>query len=125
VLQKQQDGTCKYSSSNVEARISGYVSISTEAALVNAVASGNLVNVAMSVSDKFQFYKSGIYTSTKGEDKGRLNHAVTCVGFDTSSNGYLLIKNSWGSSWGESGYFRIQYGKTALGIGKVGAYPTA
>jgi hypothetical protein len=34
------------------------------------------------------------------------------------------VKNSWGSSWGETGYFRVESGKGILGIGHQGAYPT-
>ena len=35
------------------------------------------------------------------------------------------VKNSWGATWGESGYFRVEWGKGILGIGKQGAYPTS
>jgi C1A family cysteine protease len=31
-------------------------------------------------------------------------HAVLCIGY---GDGYFLCQNSWGSSWGDSGYFRI------------------
>jgi C1A family cysteine protease len=80
----------------------------------------------MAVSDKFQLYSGGVYSSSAIEDKAGLNHAVAAVGYDSSSvNGYLLIKNSWGVRWGENGFFRVQYGKKALGIGSAGAYPIA
>jgi cathepsin L len=53
----------------------------------------------------FQGYSSGIYSgcpSSFDESYGSINHAVIIVGYDT--NGNYIIKNSWGTSWGESGF---------------------
>ena len=54
-----------------------------------------------------QFYFRGIINS-KLCRKGPLDHAVTAVGYG-SENGkdYFIVRNSWGSGWGEHGYFRI------------------
>ncbi len=46
------------------------------------------------------------------------NHAVLIVGWDDdmcSGNGAWIVKNSWGSSWGDNGYFYIQYGSASIG----------
>jgi len=56
----------------------------------------------------FQTYKSGIITTEaclKAE-----NHAITAVGYGVSNTGirYFIVKNSWSSAWGESGYVRIK-----------------
>ncbi|RHN47042.1 putative fruit bromelain [Medicago truncatula] len=55
----------------------------------------------------FRFYSSGIST---GECGTQGNHAVTIVGYGTSNDGtkYWLVKNSWGTSWGEKGYIRMK-----------------
>ena len=69
-------------------------------------------------ADPLQTYTSGILdlTSTKCPSSG-INHAVTLVGYGTqSSTDYWIIKNSWGKSWGESGYFRIRRGNGTCGI---------
>jgi C1A family cysteine protease len=50
-------------------------------------------------------YRGGIL-STCGTST---NHAVTAFGYD---NGFWLIKNSWGTQWGEGGYIRIKDGNT-------------
>ena len=47
------------------------------------------------------------------------NHAVLCVGWgvtdDANQTPYWIVKNSWGSGWGESGYFRILRGSSEAG----------
>ena len=55
----------------------------------------------------FMQYKGGIYTNNCGNV---LNHAVLIIGYGTdpaSGLDYWLIKNSWGTSWGENGYARF------------------
>jgi len=46
------------------------------------------------------------------------NHAVLIVGWDDSmcgGNGAWIVKNSWGTSWGDNGYFYIEYGSAQIG----------
>ena len=49
---------------------------------------------------------------------GTVNHAVALVGWKDdlgTDNGYWILKNSWGTGWGESGYMRIRYGVSKVG----------
>jgi hypothetical protein len=69
------------------------------------------VVVAFEVTAAFNYYHGGIYTYT-----GILsdpNHSVCLVGWvddaSVSNGGYWIARNSWGASWGESGYFRVAY----------------
>jgi len=50
-------------------------------------------------------YKSGVFENCKAS----LNHGVLLVGI---TNAYWKVKNSWGASWGESGYIRLNRGNT-------------
>lgn len=47
-----------------------------------------------------------------------LNHVVNIVGWGTTNDGieYWIARNSWGETWGERGFFRIEKGKNTLGI---------
>ena len=80
--------------------------------LLNAVSYGP-VSVAIE-ADKhaFQFYSRGVFHSTScGSD---LDHGVLIVGYGTdpeSGLDYWIIKNSWGTQWGEQGYIRIMRGR--------------
>lgn len=62
--------------------------------------------VSMSVFDDFYTYKSGIYQHVTGNYQG--GHVVLLVGYDDAGQ-YFIAKNSWGTSYGESGYVRISY----------------
>lgn len=70
------------------------------------------VSVAIEVQRDFQMYKGGVYTNNLcGEN---LNHAVTAVGYvneEGKDNQYFIVKNSWGSGWGEEGFVRMAIGE--------------
>ena len=72
--------------------------------------------VAFNVYSDFRSYGSGIYecSNFSGDPTG---HAVLLVGYrdtpDQTGGGYFIVKNSWGTGWGESGYFRIGYSQVA------------
>lgn len=58
----------------------------------------------------YEFYGGGIFKSPDYAGQLQVNHAVGLVGYGTdASTGipFWLIRNSWGSGWGESGYIRI------------------
>ncbi len=53
-----------------------------------------------------------------------VNHAVLAVGYGTLNGmDYWLIKNSWGATWGDNGYFRMQRGVNMCGIINCNSYP--
>jgi hypothetical protein len=70
------------------------------------------VAIAVAVNNAFQFYSSGVFDGNCGS---QLNHGVLLVGYGTDSGSdFWKVKNSWGSSWGESGYIRISKGDDNL-----------
>ena len=61
--------------------------------------------VAVSVSARrWEYYGSGIFSCNIGDP---VTHAVLLVGY---TQDYWIIKNQWGSQWGEEGYMRIARG---------------
>jgi C1A family cysteine protease len=94
------------------------VAVRGESALKSAVAK-RPVSIGVD-STCLQSYHGGIINDESCYKS--LDHAVLAVGYGP---GYWRVKNSWGGSFGESGYFRVQSGKGILGIGKQGAYPTS
>ena len=90
-------------------QISSYQNITqnNETILMNAVAQ-QPVSVAIQANlPSFQFYSKGIYNDS--QCTGELDHGVLVVGYGKDDNNisYWLIKNSWGTDWGENGYIRM------------------
>ncbi len=66
------------------------------------------------VFEDFQAYTGGVYEHTTGKLLG--GHGVVVVGYDDAEQ-YWICKNSWGTDWGEDGWFRIKWGTGFLQFG--------
>ncbi|GLT54451.1 hypothetical protein SLA2020_276500 [Shorea laevis] len=102
-------GTCDVEkASHSKAQVNNFKDVpsKSEEALLKAVAS-QPVSVAIDSDDAFQHYSSGVFN---GECGNKPNHGVIVIGHGTTEDGtkYWLLKNSWGESWGKSGYIGIQ-----------------
>jgi C1A family cysteine protease len=105
--------------------IAGWHWVVTTAPTVEALKSalvtyGPLVTT-MDVYSDFFSYRSGIYRYVSGTYQG--GHAILIVGYDDPGQ-YFIVKNSWGTGWGEAGYFRIAYSQLSSVV-DFGAYTIA
>ena len=107
------DGSCSARCSDWQAqvrKIAGWSWVTTTStsidALRNALYTYGPLVTTMDVYGDFYYYTSGVYTHTSGSLLGA--HAVLLVGYDDAGQ-YFIVKNSWGTGWGESGYFKIAY----------------
>ncbi len=76
------------------------------------------VSVGIFVNDAWYGYSGGIFNNC---EVGSTNHAVTVVGWDDnfreSGVGVWIVKNSWGTDWGEDGYMYMPYECSMIGEG--------
>jgi C1A family cysteine protease len=86
-----------------------------------AIATNGPINSMFQVYQDFMGYSSGIYKHVTGSYLG--NHIVEVVGYDDVGQ-YFIVKNSWGSGWGEAGYFRVAYSEVT-GDSNFGMYSIA
>lgn len=101
-------GTCDTSKIQPVAMNSGYVDLPMNdySALMDAVGNQGPISISIAASGfHFQFYGGGIL---KNCNDFVMDHAVQLVGYGSESGqDYWLVRNSWGASWGESGYIRM------------------
>jgi len=115
------DGTCKKTCTPVT-KISKFTDIAkTDAALCQAL-QGQPIAIAVD-AEPWQFYTGGVFTKTCGD---QLDHGVLLVGYNTDPKAgeYWIVKNSWGTTWGEDGYIRLARGKNQCGIQNAASFPT-
>lgn len=122
----QKSGTCtKTGYTNVAAAApKSYTDVTANSvsALMSAVAQ-QPVSIAIQANQAaFQLYKSGVLTGKCGQN---LDHGVLLVGYGTDNGvDYWKVKNSWGDSWGEGGYIRIERSDADLcGVLDAASYP--
>lgn len=135
---KGQNGNCAFDASNAAANITGYTdcrpgSATPKAATAaeednvrDAVANVGPVSIAVDAGGLgWQLYFGGIHNCKAGlSDPAKADHGVALVGYGVQNDKqYWTIRNSWGGSWGEKGYMRVNYGGNACGVANFASYP--
>jgi len=115
-----KNGKCQFDASKVVAKISNWSYVTTpkqknETQMLYYIATTAPVSICVDASS-WQYYTGGIITKGCGDT---LDHCVQITGFGTDAKSgvdYWLIRNSWGTVWGESGYLQVERNKNLCGV---------
>ncbi|XP_026277482.2 procathepsin L [Frankliniella occidentalis] len=126
---EKDGGECQYIVDYNSGVNTGYIDVESrsESALLDAITKVGPVSVAIDASQwSFQMYKSGVYYEPACSSDS-LDHGVLAVGYGSEwlNKEFWLVKNSWGTTWGEQGYIKIARNKkNHCGIASMASYPT-
>lgn len=123
-----KNGTCKYSSNSAyryhTRTENAFVEVQYDD-LSQMYAALKLKPISVSIcasSSAFHQYSSGIFDDPTCGDQH--NHATNVVGYGIENNtAYWLMRNSWGTGWGEQGYMRLAVQQTGNGICGIQMWP--
>lgn len=116
-------GTCQKCTVESNTKVSKYIDItaSSDASMMTAI-SMQPVSIAIEADQRaFQLYSSGVFDESCGTN---LDHGVGLVGYGSSVDGkdYYILRNSWGTTWGDKGYMYLARGSSFNeGQGQCGA----
>ncbi|KAL4431181.1 hypothetical protein ABPG75_006437 [Micractinium tetrahymenae] len=119
------NGTCRASTVSKAGAITlspspGFLAVpGRPPAIASAVRMRGPVTVYFNVEESFLSYTSGIYPASACRSDG-INHAMVIVGYSLAER-YLILRNSWGETWGEGGYARMEMAQ-AGNNGSCGMY---
>jgi len=109
-----QDGTCASSQCTAVNHISSVNSVGgSESEIYSALQSQGPLSICCDAS-AWQNYNGGVMAASQCGDN--VDHAIQLTGYSSSSGGYWIVRNSWGASWGESGFIWFQYGENTCDI---------
>jgi len=104
-------GSCNVDLSMAKVKTTDFTNVGTDEATIAAyVATTGPLTMLVDASE-WSSYTGGIVSSCGTN----LDHAVQVVGVN-EEEGYWKVRNSWGTSWGESGYIRLAYGSNMCGL---------
>jgi C1A family cysteine protease len=109
-------GSCMADPSKFVVKITGYRAVARGETNLETALNNGPVSVCLA-ANAFQTYRGGILASCPGN----IDHCVQAVGYTAS---YWIIRNSWGSTWGEAGFLRLARGSNLCHVADDVTYPT-
>ena len=101
---------CKQTTHPYKIKTWGYVNPTVDQ-IKSAIYTYGPVTAGVAVDSYFSGYSGGVFNHNY---TGSVNHGIVLVGWDDSL-GVWILKNSWGTGWGENGYMYIKYGYCRVG----------
>jgi len=116
-----ESGSCQYNQANVAAQVNGYTTITGETGLYQQASTTGPVSVCVD-AETWQYYEGGVI-STCGTS---VDHCVQLTGYTNygQTGSYWVVRNSWGTSWGENGFIWVEIGQDLCLIGDYATVPT-
>lgn len=103
--------------------VGGFYGASEAATIASELASGGPLVMSFEPKEDFMYYQKGIYQSVPNkihQEWEQVDHAVLLVGYgDEKGKKYWLLQNSWGTDWGEVGFFRMLRGQDESGCESI------
>jgi len=109
--------------------VGGYYGGSDADSIKQELLEGGPVVMSFEPKEDFMYYKSGVYRSVPEkihQEWEQVDHAVLLVGYgvdklktEKKSHKYWTMQNSWGTDWGEDGYFRMERGNDESGCESI------
>ncbi len=93
-------------------KITGWQTVPNDVNAIKSALTQQVLTVALDVYTDFYYYTGGVYEHVWGDYEG--GHAGVLVGYDDVEHAWI-VKNSWSTSWGEEGYFKILWGDSEVG----------
>ncbi|KAL1493911.1 hypothetical protein ABEB36_009591 [Hypothenemus hampei] len=121
------DETCKFNSTKIATQLSGALNIShNETDMAKWLVQNGPISIAIN-ANAMQFYFGGVSHPWKSLcSPNNLDHGVLIVGYGVHTYQlfnrtlpYWIVKNSWGTSWGEQGYYRVYRGDGTCGLNQT------
>lgn len=117
--------------------VGGYYGGCDEESMMREIYEYGPIVVALNATPELYYYSKGIFHSEAKKIEGSTeknvkpweytNHAVTCIGWGEEEINdkmvkYWILKNSWGDTWGDKGYFKMNKGSNMASIEAQGVY---
>jgi C1A family cysteine protease len=116
-----KQGKCKYNSSEATSIIKSWTSPGTDDEEKIKEMLYKVGPLSITINARIlQYYKGGVLNVSYDKCPYAPSHGVNLVGYGVTSTGlkYWKVRNTWGTRWGENGYFRIARGKSLCGLNK-------
>jgi hypothetical protein len=126
---RERDQNCRYDPSKTVERTLGWFRpavgfnfTSNETELMAYIYANGVASTSInSAFFGFKYYSEGVFdpatTSFGGCVPDVIDHAVAIVGYGATDKPFWIIRNSWGTGWGENGYMRLVRNKNMCGVG--------
>jgi len=111
---------CAFNAAYIDAKLSSWVYVTqseSEPAMVNYLVAHGPLSICVD-AEPWQFYNGGVFMASSCSTS--IDHCVEAIGYNLgASTPYWIVRNSWGTDWGISGYIYLQYSQDTCAIAQV------